>query len=86
MKEIKHNDLMTEKHKTTCKHLIYVEQLVNLASSVTGSLSISAFTLLVCVSVGISSSAEEIKLRPFTTRIKKYRPIINKRRKKHDKK
>ena len=31
--EIKHNDLMSEKYKKTCKYLNYVEQLLILASA-----------------------------------------------------
>ena len=41
--EIKHNDLMIEKYKKTCKYLHYVEQLFILASAITGCVSISAF-------------------------------------------
>ena len=54
--EIKHNDLMSEKYKKTCKYLNYVENLLILASTVPGCLSISAFSSLVCVPVGITSS------------------------------
>ena len=34
--EIKHNDLMSEKYKKTCKYLNYVEHLIILPSTVTG--------------------------------------------------
>ena len=33
--EIKHNDLMSEKYKKTCKYLNYVEHLLILASAIT---------------------------------------------------
>ena len=49
--EIKHNDLMSEKHKKTCKYINYVEHLFVLASTVAGSASISAFA----VPVGIAN-------------------------------
>ena len=52
LEEIKHNDLMSEKYKKTCKYLNYVEHLLILVSTVTGCVSISAFTSLVCVPVG----------------------------------
>ena len=42
--ETKNNDLISEKHKKTCKYLNYVEHLPVLASTVTGCISISAFT------------------------------------------
>ena len=59
--EIKHNDLMSEKYKKTCKYLNYVEHLLILVSTVTGCVSISAFASLVCVHVGITSSTIAIK-------------------------
>ena len=43
---------MSEKHKKICKYLNYVEHLLILASTITGCVSISAFTSLVCVPVG----------------------------------
>ena len=55
--EIKHNDLMDEKYKKTCKYLNYVKHLLILVSTVTGCVSISAFASLVCVPVGITNSA-----------------------------
>ena len=36
--EIKHNDLMSEKYKKTCKHLSYVENLLIIFSTITGLL------------------------------------------------
>ena len=33
--EIKHNDLISEKYKKTCKYLNYVEHLLILASTIT---------------------------------------------------
>ena len=47
--DIKHNDLMSEKYKKTCKYLNYFDHLVILVSTVTGCFSISAFSSLVCV-------------------------------------
>ena len=55
--EIKHNDLMSEKYKKICTYLNDVEHLLNLASIVTGCVSISAFVSLVAFPVGITSSA-----------------------------
>ena len=60
--ETKHNDLMSEKYKKTCKYLNYIEHLLLLVSSVTGCVSISAFTSLVCVPVGIMSPAVGLKI------------------------
>ena len=77
---------MSEKYKKTCKYLNYVEHLLILVSTITGCVSISAFASLVCVRVGITSSAVGIKICAITAGIKKYKSIIKKKKKKkHDK-
>ena len=76
---------MTEKYKKTCKYLSYVEHLLVLASTVTVCISISAFVSLVCVPVGITSSAVGINICAIIPGIKKYKSIIKKKKKKHDK-
>ena len=58
--EIKHNDLMSEKYKKTCKYLNYVEELLILSSTISGSVSISAFGLLVGIPSGISKSISQL--------------------------
>ena len=42
----KKHDLMCKKYKKTCKYLNYVEHLLILASTITGCISIFAFTSL----------------------------------------
>ena len=44
LEETKDNDWMSEKHKKACKYLYYVEDLLILASTVVGCVSISAFS------------------------------------------
>ena len=83
--EIKHNDLMSEKHKKKCRYLKYVEHLLILASTLTGCISISAFASLVCVPVGITSSAVGLQICAFTAGIKKCQSIIKKKKREHDK-
>ena len=78
LKEIKHNDLMSEKYKKTYNYLNYVEHLLILVSTVTGYVSISAFASLVCVPVGITTSAVGIKICVIIAGIKKYKSIIKK--------
>ena len=58
--ELKHNNLMSEQYKKTSYYLNYVENLLILASTVTGCISISAFASLVCVPVSITSSVSGI--------------------------
>ena len=80
------NDLMNEKHKKTRNYLNYVEHLLNLASTITGCISISEFASLVCVPVGITSSAVSyLKNCTIIAGIKKYKSIIKKKKKNYDK-
>ena len=76
---------MSEKCRKTCKYLSYAEHSLILASTVTGCVSISAFASLACVPVGITSPAVGIKICAITVGIKKYKSIIKKNSKKHDK-
>ena len=56
-----------------------------LASTVTGCVSISVFALLVWLTVDITSFAVELKPCAITAVIKKYKSIIKKKKKTHDK-
>ena len=76
---------MSEKYKKTCMYLNYAEHLIILVSTVTDCVSISAFASLVWVPVGITSSAIGIKIFATTREIKKYKSVIKKKKKKHDK-
>ena len=55
LEEIKHNDLMSEKHKKVCRALNFFEHFFVFISAISGCVSISAFDLLVVVPVGIAS-------------------------------
>ena len=76
---------MGEMYKKTCKFLNYIEHLLILASTVTGSISISAFASLVAIPVGITNSDIGIRLFAIIAAIKKYKSIIKKKKEKHDK-
>ena len=56
-----------------------------LVSAITDCVSISAFASLVIIPIDIRSSAVGIKFVAITSVIKKYEPIIMKKKKKHDK-
>ena len=71
---------MNDKYKKTCKYLNYVEHLLNLVPTYTSCVWFSAFASLVCVPVGIASSAVGMKICTITAGIKKYKLIIKKRR------
>ena len=78
-----HNDLISKKHKKTCRNWNYFEHSLTFISVVRDCVSISAFASLVIISPGIASSAVRLKMSALTAGINKYKSIINKR-KKHD--
>ena len=80
LEEIKHNNLMNEMHKKTCKCLNYIKHLLILASTITGCVAISEFSSLVAIPVGITSFAVGLKICTVTAGIKKYRSIIKKKK------
>ena len=55
------------------------------ASAVTGCVSITVFASLVAIPIGITSSAVRLKICAITAGIKKFKSIIKKKKKKHDK-
>ena len=69
LEEIKHNDLMSEKHKKMCRALNYFEHSFVFISSVSGCVSASAFASLVAVPVDIPSSAVRLKICAITAGI-----------------
>ena len=95
IEEIKQSELKSEELKKACKVLwgaqrackvlIYIEHLLILVSSITGCVYISVFASLVGISVCIVSYAVEKTFCAVTTVIKKYKSMIKKRKKKHDK-
>ena len=56
-----------------------------LALAITGCVSISAFAPLVCTPIGIMSFGVGLNICAITSGIKKYKPIIKKKKNKHDK-
>ena len=76
---------MSEKYKKTCKYLNYVKHLLILGSTVTSCVSISAFGSLVYVPVCVTISAVGIDICAIIAGIKKYKSIIKKKKKKHNK-
>ena len=84
IEEINRNELMSKKHKKVCTTLNYIEHVLILASTITGCISISAFTSLIGIPMGITSSAKGLKTCAIFAGIKKYKPIIKKKKKKHD--
>ena len=76
---------MSKKHKKVCRVLNYIDHTFIAISAFTGFVSISAFASLVGIPIGFKSSAIGLKICVITAEIKKYKSIIQKKRKKHDK-
>ena len=85
IQETNRNESMSKKHKNFCRILNYIKHSLIAISTITGCVSISAFASLVGILVGITSSAIGLTICAITTEIKKYKPIITKKKKKHNK-
>ena len=84
IEEINQNKLMRKKHKKVCRVLNYIETLFIVVSTFSGCVSISVFTYLVAIPVGITSSAVQLKTCVINAGIIKDKSIIMKKKKKHD--
>ena len=80
LEEIKHNELMSKKRNKTYRYLNYVEYLLILTLTVTGYVSISEFTSLAGIPVGIVSSSVELRISVITAEIRKYPSFITKKK------
>ena len=83
--ETNRNELMSKKQKKVCTTLNYIEHFLILASTITECISSSAFSSLAGIPVRITSSAIGLKVCAMTAGNKKYKSIIKKKKKKHDK-
>ena len=71
IKDINQNELISRKHKKVYRAFNYIQHLLILVSTVTRCISISAFTSLVGIPIGIMSSATGLKICVITAGIKK---------------
>ena len=78
--------MISRKHKKVSTTLNYIKHFLILASKITECISISAFTSLIGIPIGITNSAIGLEICAITAGIKKYKPIIKKKKKKHNKK
>ena len=67
-----------------CTTLNYIGHFLTLTFAVTGYISISDFASLVAIPTQIMSSTIGFSIFAITVRIKKYKPIFKKKKKKHD--
>ena len=85
IEEINRNELVSKKHKKVCTTLNYIEHVLILVSTITRCVSIFVFASLVGIPIGFTSSAIGLIICAVTSGIKKYKSIIKKKKKKHDK-
>ena len=80
LEEIEQNELMSTKRKSVCAAPNYIEHFLILAPTTTVCTSIFAFTSLIGIIIGITSSAIGLNICAITAGIKKYKSIIKKRK------
>ena len=73
---------MSKKHKKVFTTLNHIKHFLILSSTITGCISISAFASLAGIPIEITSSAAWLKICAITSRIKKYKSIIKKKKSK----
>ena len=71
---------MSKKHRKVCTSLSYIAHFLILTSRFTGCISIYAFTYLIGILVGITSSAIRLKISAMAAGIKKYKSMILKKK------
>ena len=76
---------MSKKHEKFSVTLNCIEQFLILASTITACISISVVASLLGIPIGITSTTIGLKICVITAGIKKYKSIIKKKKKKHDK-
>ena len=85
LEEIQQNELMSRKHKKVCTILNHIEHFFILASAVIGCISMLNFASLLGIPIGFTSSEIGLKICVIAARIKTYKSIIKKMKRKHDK-
>ena len=88
LQEIKQNDMMSRKHNMVCtkyNSLNYIEHFLVLASAATGCIAIFTFASLLGIAIGVTSFATGLKICAIATGVRKYKSIMKKKEKKHDK-
>ena len=75
---------MSKKHKKFCRVLNYIDHSLIAICTITVCVSISAFTSLVVIPIGITFTPTGLKICVTTVEIKKYKSMIKKKRKEYD--
>ena len=84
LKEIQQDEWRSKNHKMVCTTRNYIEHFVNIASTITGCISISSFASLSRIPIEITNSAIGLQICAVNAGIEKYKSIIKKKKKKLD--
>ena len=76
---------MSQKHKNVSPILNYIDHFLIFTSANTGCILISAFSSLIGIPLGITSSTAGFKICASAAGNRKHKPIMKKNKKKHDK-
>ena len=76
---------MSNKHRKVLTTLNYIEHVLILASAVSRCISLCALASLLGIPIGIASSIIGLNICAMTAWIKKFKSIIKKKKKKHNK-
>ena len=85
IEEISQNNLISKKNKKVWRSLNYINHLLNLASAVLFCVSVFALISSIVILIGVVCSAVGVKIPEINPRITKYKSIIKKKSRKHDK-
>ena len=85
LEDIAENELTSRKHRKIRAIPNYIECILILASTVNGSILISAFASMFGIPIGITSSVTGLKICAMAAGIEKYKSTIKKKKKKHNK-
>ena len=85
LEDIAENELTSRKHRKIRATPNYIECILILASTVNGPILISAFASMFGIPIGITSSVTGLKICAMAAGIEKYKSIIKKKQKKHNK-
>ena len=85
LEEIEKNEFMSRKHKNVCTTLNYNEHFVIFSFLSYWMFFNSAFASLLGIPIAIRSSSIGLEICAIVSGIKMYKPIIKKKKKKHDK-
>ena len=84
IRKIDQNEFLSNKNKKVCTTLNYIEHFLTLVFAVNVCICISFFASLIDISKGSMSSTTGLNISAIIARVKNYKSIIKKNKKKRD--